>query len=115
METVYNKLVRDKIPEKIERNNETALIKILNDKEYEDALNDKFYEEIKEVINSKGKEDLKEELADLLEIIYAKAKINEILFEEIEKTRKLKKEKRGGFDNKILLIKTIKRDNTKNS
>lgn len=115
MEILYNKLVRDKIPEKIEKNNETALIKILNDKEYEQALNDKFYEEIKEVINSKNKEGLIEELADLLELIYAKAKLNKITFEDIELVRMLKKEKRGGFDNKILLIKTVKRDNTKDS
>lgn len=31
MEKNFNKLVRDKIPEKIENNNEIAITKILND------------------------------------------------------------------------------------
>ena len=48
-----------------------------------------------------------EELADLLEVIYAATKARGYSIEELEKVRVEKVEKRGGFDKKILLIKVI--------
>ena len=44
-----------------------------------------------------------EELADLLEVMKAISKANDIDFKEIERIREAKKEKRGGFERKILL------------
>ena len=44
MKKEFNKLVRDKIPEIIEENDEYSLIRTLNDKEYEKALYDKLLE-----------------------------------------------------------------------
>mgnify|MGYP001241656500 CR=1 FL=1 len=57
MKKVFNKLVRDKIPEIIEENDEYSLIRTLNDKEYEKALYDKLLEEANEVINANKKEE----------------------------------------------------------
>ena len=49
MEKVYNKLVRDNIPEIIKGNNDgEAVTRILNDDEYKKALEDKLYEEYQE-------------------------------------------------------------------
>ena len=48
-----------------------------------------------------------EELADLLEVIYAATKARGYSIEELEKVRVEKVEKRGGFDKKILLKKVI--------
>ena len=97
MEQVYNKLVRDKIPEKIEQNGEKPIYCVLNDQEYKIALEKKLFEEYNEVINSTGNDRI-EELADLLEVIE---------LDDVIKTMEIKKEKRGGFNNKILLKKVI--------
>ena len=60
METVHNKLVRDKIPEIIIKDNRKPYVRVLNDEEYKKALEDKLLEECKEVINSNGKERIEE-------------------------------------------------------
>lgn len=52
MKKKYNKLVRDKIPEIIERNNETPHVRILNDEEFKIELEKKLYEEYQEVLSS---------------------------------------------------------------
>ena len=38
MEQIFNKLVRDKIPDKIEKNGEVAVTRILDDEEYREEL-----------------------------------------------------------------------------
>ena len=50
MKRIFNKLVRDKIPKIIEDNGEYALTEILNDKSFENAIDNKLMEEVKEFI-----------------------------------------------------------------
>ena len=108
METVYNKLVIDKIPEIIKCNNDwEAVIRILSDEEYKKALEDKLYEEYQEVLESSG-EDRVEELADMLEIMISLAKLEKSNLEKIIEIAKKKKAKRGGFDKKLYLEKVVK-------
>ena len=108
METVYNKLVRDNIPEIIKCNNDgEAVIRILSNEEYKKALEDKLYEEYQEVLESSG-EDRVEELADMLEIMISLAKIEKANLEKIIEIAKKKKAKRGGFDKKLYLEKVVK-------
>ena len=104
---IFNKLVRDKIPEIIAANGSKAEIKILNDCEYLKFLNDKLLEECTEVIQANDKKSKIEELADVLEVIYSIADVFEIKIEEIEKIRINKKKERGGFNSKILLKNVI--------
>ncbi|MBQ2671240.1 MAG: nucleoside triphosphate pyrophosphohydrolase [Clostridia bacterium] len=99
----FNKLVRDKIPEMLAKNGGEPETETLNDEKYKTCLYEKLKEECEETVNSYSKENLAEELADLLEVIMAISKLNDIDFAEIEKIRLAKKEKRGGFDSKILL------------
>lgn len=106
MEQIYNKLVRDKIPEIIKNNNEEPIIKILNDKDYKKELENKLNEEYKEVLESKGQDRL-EELADMLEVISSLAKIENSTLDDIIKIAKNKTSKRGSFDKKIYLEKVI--------
>ncbi len=47
------------------------------------------------------------ELEDILEVIYSIVKSRGYSIGELEKIRKEKKEKRGSFDNKILLLEVI--------
>lgn len=103
MEKVYNKLVRDKIPEIIKNDNCKPITKVLNDEEYIKELNKKLKEETNEYLNDNNVE----ELADIVEVIYAILDSKNVSIEEFETIRKLKVEKRGAFKNKIFLEKSI--------
>ena len=95
----YNKLVRDKIPEIIERDNKTCITRILDDTEYLQMIDAKLDEELAEYHRDKTLE----ELADLLEVVYAAAGARGYSIEELESLRRQKAEKRGGFEQRILL------------
>ena len=97
----YNKLVRDKIPEKINKiEGRKANFKILNDNEYIQELDKKLFEEAHEFIE----EHSVEELADLMEVIYAIMKTKNISFEDVEIAREQKNMKKGCFKDKVYLI-----------
>lgn len=102
-EIVYNKLVRDKIPEIIESGGKTCEIEILLDDEYLKMVDAKLDEELAEY----HKDQNLEELADLLEVIYAAAVARGYSIEELEALRAKKADKRGSFKKKILLKKVI--------
>ena len=106
MERIYNKLVRDNIPDIIISNNETPVTRVLSDEEYKKALEEKLYEEYEEVISSDGS-DRCEELADMIEVIRSLAKLENRTLEEIISLAKEKRANRGGFDNKNYLEKVI--------
>lgn len=107
MEQLFNKLVRDNIPKKIKNNGEEAVIRVLSIEEYKIELYKKLEEEKNEVINSKNKEELIEELADLLEVLDAIMSVNYISKEQVNNVKEEKRLKRGGFDKRIYLEKTI--------
>lgn len=106
MEKIYNKLVRDNIPKIITNNNGTPITKVLNDAEYKQALEEKLFEEYKEVIESSSSNRL-EELADLLEVIKSLAVLEGSSLDEIIKIANHKAEKRGSFNKRIYLEKVI--------
>ena len=60
MEKIYNKLVRDGIPEIIKSNGGQPFCHELSDREFEEALNDKLFEELKEVCEATGRERIEE-------------------------------------------------------
>lgn len=95
----YKKLVRDKIPEIIKKNNETPITRILNDEEYLKELNLKIQEELKEYLESGDVE----ELADLEEVLRAILDVKKVTYEEFEDIRNKKVQKRGAFKEKIYL------------
>lgn len=97
---VYNKLVRDKIPEIITGDNgKTCVTRIMEDDEYLETLNTKMQEELKEYLESGEVE----ELADLEEVLRAILDVKGVSYEEFEKIRNSKVEKRGAFKKKIFL------------
>lgn len=106
MERVYNKLVRDNIPNIIKEKGETPIIKVLDEIEYQKELEKKLYEEYKEVIEASG-EDRVEELADMLEIIRALAKLEKRDLNDVISIADKKNIKRGAFEEKIFLEKVI--------
>ncbi len=101
MKYIYNKLVRDKIPENINSiEGRKCNFKILNNDEYLKELDKKLFEEAHEFIEDHSIE----ELADLMEVIFAIMKYKNILIEDIENARKIKNNKNGSFNDKIFLI-----------
>ena len=102
MTKIYNKLVRDRIPEIIEKSGTTCKIRILSDEEYIKMIDAKLGEELLEYHTDKSIE----ELADLLEVIYAATVARGHTLDELEAIRAEKAEKRGAFEKKILLLET---------
>lgn len=96
---VYNKLVRDNIPEIIVTSGKKCKTSILSDENYLTMLDKKMDEELAEYHESGAAE----ELADLLEVIYAAAIARGYSEDELNNIRRSKAEKRGGFARKILL------------
>ena len=106
MKTIkYHKLVRDKIPELIEKEGKESVCSILSDEVYLEFLDRKLSEELEEYLEDKSME----ELADLLEVMMAVAKARGSSIEEVERIRQQKADKRGGFEKKILLeeVRTV--------
>ena len=103
--TVFNKLVRDRIPEIIETAGKTCTTEILTDAWYIDMLDSKLNEELAEYQESKSLD----ELADLLEVIQAVAKAHGWTLDDLEKVRENKAIERGGFEKRILLKEVIEK------
>lgn len=99
MKRVYNKLVRDNIPEIIKKNNQTATVKILGDEDYKICLENKLREETAEYLES-GEAA---ELADILEVVEALGKLQNLSLDDLMKIKKDKQNKNGAFDKRIFL------------
>lgn len=99
----YKKLVRDRIPEIIEASGKTCVTEILSDADYLRMVDAKLDEELAEY----HKDQNIEELADLMEVIYAAATARGYTLEQLEYVRAKKAAKRGGFEKRILLLEVI--------
>ena len=106
MEKIYNKLVRDKIPEIIENDGEKPIVRVLNDNEYKKELEKKLKEEYEEFLIAEKKSERLEELADMLEVIRTLTLLEDEDIQFIIDIMDKKREKRGGFTKKLFLEKT---------
>lgn len=95
----YNKLIRDKIPEIIEQSGKRPIIEQLDPEAYKKCLNAKLNEELQEYLDS----DKDEELADLVEVVYAILKFKGVNINTFEDLRMKKAEERGAFDKRLFL------------
>lgn len=96
---IYNKLVRDKIPELIESDGRKCVAHTLSEKEYIAALETKLYEEVAEYQADKNLE----EMADVLEVLRAICIARGYTLEKLEQLRAKKAAERGGFEGRIFL------------
>ncbi len=101
----YDKLIRDKIPEIIEESGKKCTVEIMDNDTYIKYLDAKLNEELAEYQADKSLE----ELADLLEVMYSVVIARGYSVEKLEKVRKEKADKRGGFK-KRLLLKEVSED-----
>jgi len=102
----YNKLVRDNIPAIISERGEKPVTRTLDTDEYRRELRQKLQEEVAEF----GATGRTEELADVLEVVYALAAVEGISQAQLEEMRQRKLQERGGFSQRILLVETSREE-----
>lgn len=100
----YNKLIRDKIPEVVDAKGSKAVVEVLGNEEYRKYLDIKLGEELQEYLEDGSVE----ELADLVEVVYALLDLKGVSREEFERIRMAKVEERGAFAKRLLLKEVIK-------
>lgn len=93
------KLVRDNIPQIIRAKGFEPAVYVAGADEYATRLRDKLSEEVAEFLASDSDP---EELADVLEVIYALAGLTGTDPQQLEKLRAAKAEERGGFAERII-------------
>ena len=97
---IYNKLVRDRIPEIIHREGKTCIVRKIQDVvELQTLLERKLDEEIREYLAARNAE----ELADILEVVFALGERMGVSNDALLDLRKRKAEKRGGFQEGLFL------------
>lgn len=102
-EKVYNKLVRDKIPELIRAAGQEPVFRIADRRQYKLLLQQKMWEEVEEFITS-GKN---EELADILEVVKALATEQGMSWNELVALTDKKALQRGGFGDRVVLERVL--------
>jgi predicted house-cleaning noncanonical NTP pyrophosphatase (MazG superfamily) len=102
----YNKLIRDKIPEKIEKDGADYEVKKLGQKEFEMELIKKLIEESSGIVNTNTKEDMERELADLLDVVDEVVSVKKLSKARIKKEQIKNLSVKGGFRKKLFLFWT---------
>lgn len=101
--TVYNKLIRDRIPEIIRAAGKQCETTVMAEEEYIQALRSKLVEEALEAQQA-APEDLVTELADLQEVIAALVEVYGLTPEQVRAVQTARCEQRGGFADRLKLI-----------
>ncbi len=102
----FAKLVRDDMPAQIAGRGELVVQSRLPRSEMRRALAAKLLEETQELLAATDPDDVKGELADLLEVVRAMASVTGVSWAEVEAAAGEKRERRGGFDNGAVLVGT---------
>jgi predicted house-cleaning noncanonical NTP pyrophosphatase (MazG superfamily) len=102
---IYNKLIRDKIPQIMEGKGKKFDIEVLDNELYLEYLNIKLKEEMDEYFSAIEKSSQIEELTDIVEVIYGILKANHVSIKDFEDIRLKKRDERGGFEGRLLLKK----------
>ena len=102
MRVYYNKLVRDAIHATIERQGKTCCTSTLSAADYQLALRSKLVEEAGEARDA-SPDQLKEELADLYELLDTLVSAYGWSETEVRQIQMEKRQKRGGFGQRVFL------------
>ncbi len=107
IENEYPKLVRDNIPSIVKnKTGKDIEQRILEtDEEYLKYLFKKVIEESIELEHSVVKGNTEEELADICELLNEIIKLKGYTWEEVKLVQNEKREKNGGFEKRILMLK----------
>jgi len=104
---IYNKLIRDRIPEIIAKDGNTADIIILSEESFKQAIKEKLIEEATEVLNADNRDEVLSELADLQEVMDTIKQMYNINTLEVNTIQAVKALQRGKFE-KRLYLKSVK-------
>lgn len=104
---IYNKLIRDKIPEIIISAGEKPQIRILKHGEYRRALIKKVSEEAVELGRAKSEREITGEIVDIQELIDTLIVELGLTKRQVKQYQTEKSHKRGVFKKRLFLIKTI--------
>lgn len=104
--TQYNKLVRDRIPQIIQKAGKTPRCRTLNAEDFIHALKQKAVEEAKELLTADD-ESLRMELADLAEVFDAILDFYGISGDEIASIRRARNAERGSFAERVFLERVL--------
>ena len=96
---IYNKLVRDGIPEYIRKKGGTPVVRVADEVEYWQKLKEKLSEEVAEF----NKDENIEEIADIMEVLDAIVDYKKFDRAHIVQAKAKKAEERGGFKDRIIL------------
>ncbi len=99
----YNKLVRDRIPEIIQKEGNIADIIILSEESFKQAIKEKLIEEATEVCNAQNRDDILSELADLQEVMDTIKQLYNINTLEVNTIQAVKALQRGKFEKRLYL------------
>jgi len=100
---IYNKLIRDRIPEIIEKDGNTADIIILSEESFKQAIKEKLIEEATEVLNADNRDEVLSELADLQEVMDTIKQLYNINSLEVNTIQAVKALQRGKFEKRLYL------------
>jgi predicted house-cleaning noncanonical NTP pyrophosphatase (MazG superfamily) len=100
------KLVRDKVPAKIKRSEETAWTQEMPNQQVVSFLVGKLVEELLEFRRAQDGRERREELADALEVLLALVKRTGLSIDDVSKEADKKRAKAGGFDQGLILFET---------
>jgi predicted house-cleaning noncanonical NTP pyrophosphatase (MazG superfamily) len=100
---IYNKLIRDRIPEIIRAAGKQCETVLMTDEEYIQALRSKLVEEAREA-HQAAPGDLVTELADLQEVIAALMAVYGISPEQVSTVQSSRRVERGGFEQRLKLL-----------
>ena len=99
---VYDKLVRDRIPEIIESSGNKCEIEVVSDEIALEYLYKKLSEEVSELLEDKNLD----EIADVMEVLFAIGAKYGYSEEDVLGRRNEKKYTRGSFEDNLILKKT---------
>lgn len=100
---VYNKLVRDRIPEIIAKNGKAYETVTLSPAEFTEELRKKLLEEVNEYLEASTDEESLSELGDVMEVVRSLARMHGKSYEDLEKLREEKETERGAFQERVFL------------
>lgn len=100
----YNKLVRDRIPEKIARHGGKCKTRTLSPKQFKRELLQKVGEEASGLLQAQTRSELVSELNDILQVIDEIKRVAKVSSGDIAIVRRSANQLKGGFKKRLFLV-----------